>query len=468
MIGTVLQAARCSAKQPFRLRSENAACWTDGFNYELCCRDKRNAECFDSASPSELIYSYERCCSSPCNDALRVRLESAASANCAKRIRQNTTIVTGLWDLGREKWPNHARYKEGSSRSYSNYLTWLDAMLQKEQALLLFLDATAAAFALERRREYQLLHLTCVVEVPMEDLPQMRWRSDYEEAHRENARRLPHETQPEVVSANYTLVVNSKPELLACAASWNPFRSVTFAWVDAGVGRKDGFPKGHIQLPSCKPWSLCVARRMWIFFDFKSKLKRLEHGSTFDSTVLLGGVEGVLLYALWFQWAISKYLAEKVMDDEQGVIAEVWWAGYFSIQSFYGMRWEETTRQMLADSHELDGDPSVETARRIGRWFGGHPSLVEGNSGSIWIPLAENLALVKQMPVNTVTDDDLERVAYAMWCSYRQYDYYQNFCKAWHSNNVELPVYGIENVPIIGPGKMLEFDSMPEVEVSSQ
>ena len=35
-------------------------------------------------------------------------------------------------------------------------------------------------------------------------------------------------------------VVNSKPELLACAAHWNPFRSQTFAWVDAGVARPDG------------------------------------------------------------------------------------------------------------------------------------------------------------------------------------------------------------------------------------
>ena len=29
----------------------------------------------------------------------------------------------------------------------------------------------------------------------------------------------------------------------------------------------------------------------------------------------------MLLYALWFQWAIGRYLAEKVMDDEQSIIA---------------------------------------------------------------------------------------------------------------------------------------------------
>ena len=31
-----------------------------------------------------------------------------------------------------------------------------------------------------------------------------------------------------------------------------------------------------------------VGRRMWIIFDFRDKLKRLEHGTTYDSSVLLG------------------------------------------------------------------------------------------------------------------------------------------------------------------------------------
>ena len=47
-------------------------------------------------------------------------------------------------------------------------------------------------------------------------------------------------------SSSCVEVVNSKPELLACAAHWNAFRSRIFAWVDAGVAREDklqnGFP----------------------------------------------------------------------------------------------------------------------------------------------------------------------------------------------------------------------------------
>ena len=63
-----------------------------------------------------------------------------------------------------------------------------------------------------------------------------------------------------------------------------------------------------------------MGRRMWLLFDFRDKLKRLQHGTTYDSSVLLGRREGVLLYGLWFQWAIERYLEEKVMDDEQSII----------------------------------------------------------------------------------------------------------------------------------------------------
>eukprot|EP00435_Cladocopium_sp_Y103_P035325 s1871_g9.t1 len=133
-----------------------------------------------------------------------------------------------------------------------------------------------------------------------------------------------------------------------------------------------------IVLPECSAWSLCVGRRMWLIFDFRDKLKRLQHGTTYDSSVLLGGREGVLLYALWFQWAIERYLAEKVMDDEQSIIAEIWWTGLFRIQGFYGMGWAEVlARMLMADAPVGTGGSleSLEHAARLGRWFGDTPTL---------------------------------------------------------------------------------------------
>ncbi|CAE8699222.1 unnamed protein product [Polarella glacialis] len=336
-------------------RDENPSCWTDGFSHGYCCGPGGPGPgCFAPEGGPE-PHSAERCCRSPCGKALRARIEAEGRARCGARPRSNTTLVSGLWNLDRQRWQAHSRYQEGDGRSYARYLSWLDALLQKPQALMLFLDGEAASFAAERRAAYGLSHLTCILEVPMAELPQQQWRRSYLAAHKENQRQLPDDHQPEVMYANYTLVVNSKPELLACAALWDPFASGSegnFAFVDAGAGRKPGFPPGQepIVPPDCPPWSLCVGRRMWLFFDFRSKLKRLKHGPTFDTTVLSGRPEGVLLYALWFQWAIGQYLAERVMDDEQSIIAEIWWTGRFQIKSFYGMRWFETLVQMLQAS----------------------------------------------------------------------------------------------------------------------
>jgi len=299
----------------------------------------------------------------------------------------------------------------------------------------------------------------------MGDLPQMRWRDGYFAAHEENRRRLPGDTQPEVVRADYTLVVNSKPELLACAALWDPFGSSAsssgaFAWVDAGAGRKDAFPLGPqpVRLPPCPAWSLCVGRRMWIFFDFRSRLKRLQHGSTFDSTVLLGGREGVLLYALWFQWAIARYLAEGVMDDEQGVIAEVWWSGEFAIRSYYGMRWEESLSQMLRAGEPGDAEgaaASVEEAQKMGRWFGGYPNLVWRNNGTIWVPFAGNLSVVKTVVVNKLSDEDMERIAYGLWCLSKRFGYYERFCEVYSSKQEQVEYPGFDTLPWIVRGNQL-------------
>jgi len=473
---------------------ENPACWTDGFSFQKCCvGDGVAAGCW-ATDDSDQPHSRQRCCESPCGARLRARIAAEGHRRCGGRRPWNITLVAGLWNLRRDTWASHVRYKEGAERGYDRYLSWLDVLLQKRQALVLFLDSEAAAFAARRRWEYNLTSLTCVVEVAREELPQYRWHSKYLAAHEENMRLLPNETTPEVVRADYTLVVNSKPELLACAALWNPFRSDSFAWVDAGAGRKRGFPHGPepIKPPICERWALCVGRRMWLFFDFRSKLKRLEHGSTFDTTVLLGGFEGVLLYALWFQWSIARYLDENIMDDEQSIIAEVWWSGHMNIRSYFGMGWTEGLRQLLpaatdgrgsrlrqsrldsrtgSDGPALPGrsnSPAPSTlepdeseavykniGETMGRWFGASPHLIWRNDGRIWIPSAVNLMVVIQTPVNQITDDDLERVAYALWCLHGQYDYYRSFCDAYKDRVPQFEVEGSENFPVVSRGMRL-------------
>lgn len=198
---------------------------------------------------------------------------------------------------------------------------------------------------------------------------------------------------------------------------------------------------------------------MWLFFDFRSKVKRLEHGSTFDSTVLLGNREGVLLYALWFQWAIAQYLAERVMDDEQSIIAEIWWTGQFHIHNFYGMTWTETLKEMLqADKHDPKPMPGsgIAMARDMGHWFGKHPEMVWRNTGRMWVPFKENIGIVREVQVNQMTDEDLELLAHGLWCVNRRFGYYANFCESYGQKLEQIEFgAGFENLPIISAGNKL-------------
>ncbi|CAE7236103.1 unnamed protein product [Symbiodinium sp. CCMP2592] len=422
---------------------ENPSCWTDGYTHELCCGQSPLAGCF----PGEMApHTRDRCCQSPCGQALRSRIQQMSRSRCPRRKLSNTTLVTGLWNLHREEWPSHDRYQEGEGHSFKKYFGWMSQLLQKPQALIVFAEEETLRYAASVRQAHGLKHLSCLVEVPQQALPQMRWEDGYEKAHAENRRKLPEDLRPEVIQPKYTLVVNSKPELLACAAHWNPFRSQRFAWVDAGAARESkidyGFPGGSrpIVLPSCSPWSLCVGRRMWIIFDFRDKLKRLEHGTTYDSSVLLGGREGVLLYALWFQWAIERYLKEKVMDDEQSIIAEIWWTGSFKIEGVYGMSWTEVLAQMLmADAPAGTGGSleSVLYAGSLGHWFGDHPSLIWRNTGKFWVPTAD-LELRETKIVNQLSDEDLERIVYGYVCANQQIPRLVASCETYKSKKLSV------------------------------
>ncbi|CAJ1378868.1 unnamed protein product, partial [Effrenium voratum] len=237
-----LLATATATRQSDWQQEQNPSCWTDGYSFERCCGDYPPEDCF----PGYLPHTRERCCRSPCGVKVRARILSLHRSVCPRRRLSNTTLVTGLWNLKREHWPAHARYQEGEGHSFRKYFQWMDHLLQKPQALIVFGDAETAAFAASRRKAHGLHMWSCIVEVPKEELPQMQWKEEYEEAHKSNQQSLPGDMRPEVIQPMYTMVVNSKPELLGCAAQWNPFGSQTFAWVDAGVAREgkidNGFP----------------------------------------------------------------------------------------------------------------------------------------------------------------------------------------------------------------------------------
>jgi hypothetical protein len=81
----------------------------------------------------------------------KIKTENVVTTNEIKLVdlpkKSKITLVTGLWDLGREN------LNEGWSRSYTHYLDKLLQLLQIEENLIIFGDSELEKFVFEKRRK---------------------------------------------------------------------------------------------------------------------------------------------------------------------------------------------------------------------------------------------------------------------------------------------------------------------------
>lgn len=142
--------------------------------------------------------------------------------------RSKFTIVTGLWDIGRDK------LKEGWSRGYSHYLEKLEELLKADFNLIIFGDETLEEFVMSRRSEYNTQFvrrdLNWIKNMPFFDKIQEirtdpRWYTQ--------AGWLVDSTQAKLEL--YNPLVMSKVFLLHDAKILDKFDSEFLFWLDAGI-----------------------------------------------------------------------------------------------------------------------------------------------------------------------------------------------------------------------------------------
>ncbi|EFO16792.1 hypothetical protein LOAG_11710 [Loa loa] len=145
--------------------------------------------------------------------------------------RQSPIIVTALFDIGRGKWPRY-------TRTYEQYMNYLKHLLKLRNCLVIYTDSRGAEFV----RQMRNTHNTQIFEMSMRDLPLYRYREEIEGIIRREQEdwRFGPKTRyhPEANSADYNIIVNSKPYFLYNATQNTRFRASDriFAWIDAGYG----------------------------------------------------------------------------------------------------------------------------------------------------------------------------------------------------------------------------------------
>jgi O-methyltransferase len=138
------------------------------------------------------------------------------------------TIVTGLWDIGRDK------LKEGWSRGYSHYLEKFEELLKSDFNMIIFGDENLEQFVKERRSDYNtqfvLRDVNWIKNMPFFDKIQ-EIRNDPEWFTQ--AGWLADSTQAKLEL--YNPLVMSKVFLLHDAKILDKFDSEFMFWLDAGI-----------------------------------------------------------------------------------------------------------------------------------------------------------------------------------------------------------------------------------------
>lgn len=139
----------------------------------------------------------------------------------------NITLVTGLWNINRDK------LSEGWSRNFDHYLSKLEQLLQVEENLIIFGDEDLEKWVFERRNRHNTQFI----------VRKLDWFKNefYEKIQkiRTNPRWfsqsgwLPESTQAKLEM--YNPLVMSKVFLLNDARIMDKFNSTNLFWIDAGI-----------------------------------------------------------------------------------------------------------------------------------------------------------------------------------------------------------------------------------------
>jgi hypothetical protein len=143
--------------------------------------------------------------------------------------RSGVTLVTGLWNIGREG------LQEGWSRSFEHYLNKLEQLLKTPDNMIIFIEQEYESFVWERRNKNNTaviirgLDWFSANQEFFNKIQEIRTNPDWYN----QAGWLPESTQAKLEW--YNPLVMSKMFLLNDASIFDPFNSTHLIWIDAGI-----------------------------------------------------------------------------------------------------------------------------------------------------------------------------------------------------------------------------------------
>ena len=231
------------------------------------------------------------------------------------------TIVTALYDLGRETWP-HFR------RKLSTYLTYSIRLLALDVPLVVYIDERVEPFVRHFRQHFD--HITIYKVSELSELPyyakyrdRMAWVMHTDDFHKNNGLL----THPEGFSPEYNVLMNAKFTMLHDTVHENPFNSSYFYWLDMGYGHgQDVYPKYCDWTPKNIMDDLDrityvavnnVSTVRSVFQLYKQRVGPGVNGGFFG-----GSAQAVEDYYKLHHHVLEDFLAHNMVDDDQTIAVE--------------------------------------------------------------------------------------------------------------------------------------------------
>ena len=186
----------------------------------------------------------------------------------------STTLITGLYDIGREKLNGKSAY-----RPFSKYLNWFKHVLWINAPMVVFIPGELEAYVRENRPES---YKTKIVVAPFEELSAYRYHdrmqktidSMVKEKNPDGSTPYYFSECPEFITAKYETIIFSKFDFLRRVSEENPFNSEYFIWLDAGTFYND--PPFNYKLEWPDPYKIRLLGDKFLVSDHKFNIADVE------------------------------------------------------------------------------------------------------------------------------------------------------------------------------------------------
>jgi hypothetical protein len=187
---------------------------------------------------------------------------------------EKTTIVTALFDIGRDKWDNY-------HQSYDTYLTWMKNILSIDSSMVIYTEKKFEEFILsERKKVDEHLIKTIVVTNQMEELESYNLFYDKIKnlMYSEDFKRKIHFQVPEMTKPLYNTIIFNKLFFIRESIENKHFDSDMYIWCDAGMLRNDS-DKGKTNVPNLEKVNNGYNKKITFFSHSETfpKISEYEH-----------------------------------------------------------------------------------------------------------------------------------------------------------------------------------------------